>query len=127
MDETVTNGAQLYYPDQFGIGQNQLLIGFVNSAPYVSRNTINHSSPDIVDPVMLCSVFLLGTTNIFNESPSVYTLNQVTDPLNHYFGRRGTICITAVISFFSCFWQSFTNSWRHLFVGLVLTVCSNFH
>lgn len=39
MDETVTNGAQLYYPEQFGIQQNQFLIGFVNSAPYVSEDS----------------------------------------------------------------------------------------
>jgi hypothetical protein len=38
MDETVTNGAQLYYPTQFGIEGNQLKIGLVNSAPYVSGN-----------------------------------------------------------------------------------------
>lgn len=42
MDETVINGAQLFYPSQFGIpqdsgtsGRNQWLLGLVNSAPYV--------------------------------------------------------------------------------------------
>jgi hypothetical protein len=44
MDETVTNGANLFYPDQFGISQtvgnvsqNQWLLGVVNAAPYVSN------------------------------------------------------------------------------------------
>lgn len=46
MDETVVNGAQLFYAPQFGIddtpggpnaGRNQWIVGLVNSAPYVSR------------------------------------------------------------------------------------------
>ena len=46
MDESVINGANLFFPDQFGIGteasnpnasRNQWLLGLVNSAPYVSR------------------------------------------------------------------------------------------
>lgn len=44
MDETVINGAQLFFAPQFGIdtltgpntGQHQWLLGLVNSAPYVS-------------------------------------------------------------------------------------------
>ena len=45
MDETVINGAQLFFAPQFGIdpnvqtsqaGRNQWLLGLVNGAPYVS-------------------------------------------------------------------------------------------
>jgi hypothetical protein len=39
MDETVVNGAQLFYSQQFGIdggGNNTWILGLVNSAPYVS-------------------------------------------------------------------------------------------
>ena len=46
MDESVINGANLFFPDQFGISQtigtpsqlsrNQWLLGLVNGAPYVS-------------------------------------------------------------------------------------------
>ena len=43
MDETVINGAQLFFATQFGIdtlsgpntGQHQWILGLVNSAPYV--------------------------------------------------------------------------------------------
>lgn len=44
MDETVINGANLFFAPQFGIdpntpdgdrGRNQWLLGLVNSAPYV--------------------------------------------------------------------------------------------
>jgi MFS family permease len=41
----------------------------------------------------------------------------LTVPLNHYFGRRGTIFITCVISAVTCFWQGFTNTWWHLFIA----------
>lgn len=45
MDESVINGANLFFAPQFGIdpnaqdgnaGRNQWLLGLVNSAPYVS-------------------------------------------------------------------------------------------
>jgi len=36
MDETVVNGAQLYYTQQFGLANNQLLQGLVNGAPYLA-------------------------------------------------------------------------------------------
>jgi len=90
MDETVINGAQLFYPPQFGIPQsgvadrNSWLLGLVNSAPY------------------LCCAFF-GC--------------WLTDPLNNWFGRRGAIFITATVSALACFWQGVTNSWPHLFVA----------
>ena len=45
MDESVINGANLFFPAQFGIdpgpgtgaNKNQWLLGLVNSAPYVRR------------------------------------------------------------------------------------------
>lgn len=41
----------------------------------------------------------------------------LTAPLNHYLGRRGTIFVTAFLSFATCIWQGVTNSWQHLFVA----------
>lgn len=38
-------------------------------------------------------------------------------PLNSYLGRRGTIFLTAFISFAACIWQGVTNSWQHLLVA----------
>ncbi|GJJ06233.1 hypothetical protein Clacol_000423 [Clathrus columnatus] len=88
MDESVINGANLFFPKQFGIPQdssrNQWLLGVVNSAPYI------------------CCAFLGCWLSV---------------PLNNAFGRRGTIFITALISFLACFWQGFTNSWPHLFAA----------
>ncbi|KAJ4468263.1 MFS sugar transporter [Lentinula aciculospora] len=93
MDESVINGANLFFATQFGIdvkatdgtaGKNQWLLGLVNSAPY-----------------LCCGI--LGC--------------WLTDPLNRFLGRRGTIFLTALFSFLTCIWQGVTNSWEHLFVA----------
>ncbi|KAH9935571.1 uncharacterized protein B0H18DRAFT_976314 [Fomitopsis serialis] len=91
MDEAVINGANLFFADQFGIGQttgdtgrNQWLLGLVNSAPY------------------LCCAFI-GC--------------WVSAPLNQRFGRRGTIFFSAFVSFATCIWQGVTNTWWHLFIA----------
>lgn len=38
-------------------------------------------------------------------------------PLNKWFGRRGTIFISAFFSFATCIWQGVTNTWWHLFIA----------
>ena len=87
-DETVVNGAQLFYTGQFGINngdeRSTWLTGLVNSAPY------------------LCCAFI-GC--------------WLTVPYNHLFGRRGTIFITCLFSALACFWQGFVNTWWGMFVA----------
>ena len=89
MDETVVNGAQLFYAGQFGIGgddaRSTWLVGLVNAAPYV------------------CCAFV-GC--------------WLTSPFNEWFGRRGTIFITCLFSAIACLWQGFVNvsltpNWTH--------------
>ncbi|KAE8445497.1 hypothetical protein EG329_013387 [Mollisiaceae sp. DMI_Dod_QoI] len=89
MDETVVNGAQIFYSQQFGIGdknssRDSWLVGLVNSAPY------------------LCCAFI-GC--------------WMTVPLNNWWGRRGTVFITCVISAVACIWQAFTGTWWHMFIA----------
>ncbi|KAI9760426.1 MAG: hypothetical protein M1835_000176, partial [Candelina submexicana] len=88
MDETVVNGAQIFYNPQLGIDngdqRSTWLKGLVNSAPYLACAAIG------------C---------------------WLTVPFNHWFGRRGTIFLTCSFSAIACFWQGFTNSWWHLFVA----------
>ncbi|KAI0767794.1 hypothetical protein C8Q74DRAFT_1370501 [Fomes fomentarius] len=92
MDESVINGANLYFPSQFGIdpglgsgaNKNQWILGLVNSAPY-----------------LCCGI--VGC--------------WVTDPLNQWLGRRGAIFVAALVSFLTCIWQGFTNTWWHLFIA----------
>ena len=88
MDETVVNGAQVFYKPQFGIdGKDEAstwLNGLVNSAPY------------------LCCA-LIGC--------------WLSVPFNNVFGRRGTIFITCAFSTIACIWQGLTNSWWHMFIA----------
>ncbi|GAA5960456.1 hypothetical protein JCM21900_003602 [Sporobolomyces salmonicolor] len=88
MDETVINGANLFYPDQFGIGthsqRDTLLVGLVNSAPYLCS--------------AVCSCWL-------------------TYPLNRWLGRRGAIFVSTLFAGLCCIWSGVTNSWPHLFVA----------
>ncbi|GFF51037.1 probable polyol transporter 6 [Aspergillus udagawae] len=82
MDETVVNGAQIFYKTQFGIddetSRSRWLLGLVNAAPY-----------------LCCAV--LGC--------------WLAVPFNAWFGRRGTIFITCCISAIACLWQGFVNTW----------------
>ncbi|KAL2014458.1 hypothetical protein VTN00DRAFT_1983 [Thermoascus crustaceus] len=88
MDETVVNGAQVFYKHQFGIAgtdpRSTWLVGLVNAAPY-----------------FCCAI--LGC--------------WLTVPFNHWFGRRGTIFITCVLSALACLWQGFVNTWWHMFIA----------
>ncbi|XXG97018.1 [Pyruvate dehydrogenase (acetyl-transferring)] kinase isozyme 2 [Hypoxylon texense] len=89
MDETVVNGAQGFYKNQFGIGDSQSqrdswLLGLVNAAPYI------------------CCAFA-GC--------------WLTEPMNKVFGRRGTVFVSCFISAAACFWQGFTNTWWHMFIA----------
>lgn len=112
MDETVINGANLFFPKQFGIDpnaavggpRNQWLLGVVNSAPYVSIFLFLFQKISLIllllSPQLCCAV--LGC--------------WLTEPLNNRFGRRGTVFIAATICAICCVWQAVTNSWGHLFV-----------
>ncbi|GAA5983984.1 hypothetical protein JCM11641_001416 [Rhodosporidiobolus odoratus] len=93
MDESVTNGANLFWPTQFGLhtgegvpnsDSNEWIIGVVNGAPY-----------------LCCAI--LGC--------------WLTSPLNKMLGRRGTIFVTALISALTCIWSACTNSRWHLFAA----------
>ena len=88
MDETVVNGATLFYPRAMGIDQManpDLLEGLINSAPYLCASCI------------AC---------------------WQTDLWNRYLGRKWTIFWTCVISAVTCIWQGFVSvHWWHLFLA----------
>jgi len=91
-DETGSNGANLFFPKEFGIGdenstKDTLLVGLVNSAPYIGSSFVG------------C---------------------WVSDPLNNYFGRRGTIFIAAIFCFVPIFGSAVTQTWEQLFVCRLL-------
>ncbi|KFY10007.1 hypothetical protein V491_07843 [Pseudogymnoascus sp. VKM F-3775] len=88
MDETVVNGAQIFYKQHFGIGgkdpRSTWLVGLLNSGPY-----------------LCCAI--IGC--------------WLTIPFNNWFGRRGTIFLTCFFSATACFWQAFANTWWHMFIA----------
>ncbi|GAA5860108.1 hypothetical protein JCM8547_009180 [Rhodosporidiobolus lusitaniae] len=90
MDESVTNGANLFWAPQFGLittrgypnaANNQWYLGLTNGAPYLAY------------AVLGC---------------------WLTAPVNNYLGRRGAMFLGSLISFLGCIWSGCTNSWNHL-------------
>ncbi|GAA5919070.1 hypothetical protein JCM6882_003711 [Rhodosporidiobolus microsporus] len=93
MDESVINGANLFWAPQFGLNtekgtpgadKNQWLMGLVAGAPY-----------------LCCAV--LGC--------------WLTAPVNKLLGRRGAMFVSSLISLLGCVWSAVTNSWQHLLVA----------
>ncbi|KAN0116412.1 major facilitator superfamily [Russula decolorans] len=91
MDEAVINGANLFFAPQFHIDPNS-----GNKATNQWLLGLVNSAPYLCCAILGC---------------------WLTEPLNSWLGRRGTIFVCAVISFLACIWQSVTNSWPHLFVA----------
>ncbi|KAL3437057.1 hypothetical protein BDV09DRAFT_29006 [Aspergillus tetrazonus] len=88
-DETVVNGAQIFYKHQFGIADENIsrhnwISGLVNAAPY-----------------LCCAI--VGC--------------WLTVPFNSWFGRRGTIFITCIFSATTCLWQGCCSTWWSLFIA----------
>ncbi|KAK2467513.1 hypothetical protein APHAL10511_000368 [Amanita phalloides] len=91
-DQTGSNGANLSFPEEFGIStslaaRNQWIVGLINSGPYIAS----------------C---LIGC--------------WLTDPLNHLFGRRGTLFWCGIFCIFSVLGQGFARTWPQLFVCRLL-------
>ncbi|AQZ15493.1 (ZYRO0E02200g) [Zygosaccharomyces parabailii] len=90
MDETVINGAMLFYPKVLGLGsgskRDEWLEGLINGAPY-----------------LCCAGFSCWTT----------------DWLNNRLGRKNVIFVTCAVSAITCFLQGFgptgTRGWHYLF------------
>lgn len=91
-DQTGSNGANLSFPQEFGIAAKKgeanyqrdgFIVGVVNAAPYIAS------------AVLGC---------------------WMSDPLNNLFGRRGTIFIAAIFCLFSVIGSAFTQTWPQLFI-----------
>ncbi|KAF7533019.1 hypothetical protein G7054_g7464 [Neopestalotiopsis clavispora] len=91
-DQEGSNGANLSFPKQFGIGdetkdRDTFLVGLINSAPYIGSAFIG----------CWCS-----------------------DPLNNYFGRRGTIFISAIFCLLCPIGGALTQNWVQLLITRIL-------
>ncbi|KAF9559864.1 hypothetical protein CPC08DRAFT_742953 [Agrocybe pediades] len=93
-DQTGSNGANLSFPQEFGIdshsgnaGRNEWIVGVINAGPYISAS-------------------MLGC--------------WLTDPLNNLFGRRGTIFIAAIFCTLSVIGAACSQTWPQLLVCRLL-------
>jgi sugar porter (SP) family MFS transporter len=86
-DQTGANGANLSFPEEFGInktGRDEWIVGIINSIIFLTAG-------------------LIGAF--------------IVDPLNHYFGRRGEIFITACCLIATPIGSGFAQSWEGLFAA----------
>ncbi|KDR75375.1 hypothetical protein GALMADRAFT_123213 [Galerina marginata CBS 339.88] len=105
-DQTGSNGANLSFPIEFNInpdagqpnsGRNEWIVGLVNSAQVTHLHRFH--SPYI-------SACLLGC--------------WLTDPLNNFFGRRGTIFISGIFCLLTVIGSGLAQTWPQLFVCRLL-------
>lgn len=86
-DQTGSNGANLSFPQEFGIdgeGRDEWIVGLINSIIFLTAG-------------------LIGAF--------------IVDPLNHWFGRRGEIFITACCLTATPIGSAFAKSWEGLFAA----------
>jgi len=90
-DQTGSNGANLSFPSVFGIAGTS------------TRDTL-----------------LVGIVNAAPYIGSSFIGCWLSDPLNFYTGRRGTIFIAAIFCFLPVVGSAFTQTWQQLFVCRLL-------
>ncbi|KAM0707090.1 hypothetical protein Q7P35_006421 [Cladosporium inversicolor] len=86
-DQTGSNGANLSFPQEFGIdgtGRDSWIVGLVNSIIFLTAG-------------------LIGAF--------------IVDPLNHYLGRRGEIFVTALCLTATPIGSGFARTWQELFAA----------
>ncbi|OTB04601.1 hypothetical protein M426DRAFT_73383 [Hypoxylon sp. CI-4A] len=90
-DQEGSNGANLSFPAQFGIGgksgHDVFLVGLINSAPYIGSAVIGY---------------------------------WLSDPLNNLFGRRGTIFISAIYCLLAPIGGALTQNWQQFLFSRIL-------
>lgn len=63
------------------------------------------------------STWLLGLLNAAPYLCCAVAGCWLTIPFNYWFGRRGTIFITCLLSTLACLWQGCVNTWWHMFIA----------
>ncbi|KAF7186188.1 Polyol transporter 5 [Pseudocercospora fuligena] len=96
-DQTGSNGANLSFPQEFGIPDN-----------------------DPTDPNYEYNLWIVGLVNAAPYIASAFLGCWMSDPLNNYIGRRGTIFFSAIFCLFSVIGSGFTRNWWELFICRLL-------
>lgn len=96
-DQTGSNGANLSFPKEFNI------------------------QDDIPgDPNMVRNQWIVGLVNSGPYIATTVCSAWLTDPLNHYLGRRGTLFFCAIFCIFSVIGSGFAQTWPQLLVTRLL-------
>lgn len=95
-DQTGSNGANLSFPVAFGIPD------------------------DAGDPNYQHNEWIVGLVNAAPYIASAFLGCWLSDPLNNYFGRRGTIFFAAIFCCLSVIGSGVTQNWQQLFVTRLL-------
>lgn len=94
MDETVNNGAQALYLSDLNVAGD--------GVTRFSKSMQDNLTGLIVGAPYLCCA-IIGC--------------WLTEPLNRYLGRRGTIFISCLIAAIASIWEGVANSWVNLFIA----------
>lgn len=101
-DQTGSNGANLSFPDAFGISDSK---------------TLPDGSPN---PDAAKNLWLVGLINAAPYIASSFIGCWLSDPLNNYFGRRGTIFFSAMFCCLSVIGSATSQNWYQLFITRIL-------
>ncbi|KAF1822586.1 uncharacterized protein K489DRAFT_379948 [Dissoconium aciculare CBS 342.82] len=97
-DQTGSNGANLSFPTEFGIGEGE-----------------NYDSPNQVR-----DSWLVGVVNAGPYLGSAFLGCWLADPCNYYLGRRGTIFLSAIICILTPIGGAVSQTWVQLFITRLL-------
>lgn len=103
-DQTGSNGANLTFSQALGISDAEYL----------------DAAETIPNPDYLSHLWLVGLINGAPYLASAFFGAWISDPLNNYFGRRGTIFFSAVFCLFSVIGSGLSQTWQQLFVTRLL-------
>ncbi|EPE02860.1 sugar transporter [Ophiostoma piceae UAMH 11346] len=102
-DQTASNGANLSFP---------IALGIPDSVP--------HCGTDVNVGACAKNGWLVGLVNAMPYITICIFAGWISDPLNEYFGRRGTIFIGAVFSLFAPFGMALSQTWGQLAASRML-------
>ncbi|KAF2171108.1 hypothetical protein M409DRAFT_64087 [Zasmidium cellare ATCC 36951] len=97
-DQTGSNGANLSFPQEFGIGHGE----------------------EIGHPNQVRDSWLVGIVNAGPYLGSAFLGCWLADPVNFYLGRRGTIFVSAIFCLITPIGGALSQTWEQLFITRIL-------
>jgi len=121
-DESVINGALLFFPNQFGLYTDYCNYfqagpdGVCNGALVPEFAHKGWSYNDVTQEISKNN-WLIGLVSSAPYICCAFLGCWLTQPMNALLGRRGTIFVASFLSFATCIWQGVTNNWWHMFIA----------